>query len=319
MAKRISIRNTATVTRGGDGPESVFFPGEVFGFEDRQVQTQVSDEELNTRYAKGDIRIVSESARYPLAGILSMLQEEVETDSRPDSVKEKRYKLDPEYQRRHRWNNQRKSRLIESFLMNIPVPPVFLYERDLARFEVMDGRQRLTALAEYYADEFRLEGLQYWPELNGRTYTQLPSQPACGHNERPAAQARADTYIVAELRARLQPRCRSEDEPQRVEARAASRSASSAASGVAGNSRRARSHTSRAVMTRCNTGAAGTRGGTSQSSHSASPAGRRATPRHHPLPCRQAAGIPTASAERGSIARTRFGQSRRSSRGPAMA
>jgi len=184
MATRRPIRNTLTTTRGGDDPEIVLFPGEVFGFDDGQAQTQVSDEELNTRYAKGDIRIVSESARYPLAGILSMLQEEVETDDDSNGGKEKRYKLDPEYQRRHRWNNQRKSRLIESFLMNIPVPPVFLYERDLARFEVMDGRQRLTALAEYYNDEFRLEGLQYWPELNGRKYSQLPSKVRDGIDRR---------------------------------------------------------------------------------------------------------------------------------------
>ena len=113
-----------------------------------------------------------------------MLQEEVETDDGSNGGKEKRYKLDPEYQRRHRWDNQRKSRLIESFLMNIPVPPVFLYERDLARFEVMDGRQRLTALAQYYNDEFHLEGLQYWPELNGRKYSQLPSKVRDGIDRR---------------------------------------------------------------------------------------------------------------------------------------
>jgi hypothetical protein len=40
--------------------------------------------------------------------------------------------------------------------MNVPVPPVFLYERDLARFEVMDGRQRLTALSEFYDNKFEL-------------------------------------------------------------------------------------------------------------------------------------------------------------------
>jgi hypothetical protein len=77
---------------------------------DIKAQRKVSDEELNLRYVRGEIRIVTESARYSLAGILSMLNEKIEG--------EPRYKLDPEYQRRHRWSNQRKSRLIESFFMN---------------------------------------------------------------------------------------------------------------------------------------------------------------------------------------------------------
>jgi len=147
------------------------------------VKLKASDEDLNSRYVKGDVRIVTESARYSLAGILSMLSENVEIDG-PGGKKELRYKLDPEYQRRHRWSTVRKSRLIESFLMNVPVPPVFLYERDLARFEVMDGRQRLTALSEFYADKFALEGLEYWSDLDGRTYSKLPSKVRDGIDRR---------------------------------------------------------------------------------------------------------------------------------------
>lgn len=143
---------------------------------DIKAQRKVSDEELNLRYVRGEIRIVTESARYSLAGILSMLNETIEG--------EPRYKLDPEYQRRHRWSNQRKSRLIESFLMNVPVPPVFLYERELARFEVMDGRQRLTALSEFYSNAFALEGLQYWSDLDGRYYQNLPKKIRDGIDRR---------------------------------------------------------------------------------------------------------------------------------------
>ncbi len=145
------------------------------------LKRRATDEELNSRYAKGDVRIVTESARYSLAGILVMLQETVDEEG---GKKELRYKLDPEYQRRHRWSVERKSRLIESFLMNIPVPPVFLYERDLARFEVMDGRQRLSALCDFYANKFSLTGLQYWPDLDGRTYSQLPSKVRDGIDRR---------------------------------------------------------------------------------------------------------------------------------------
>ncbi|TKD07872.1 DUF262 domain-containing protein [Polyangium fumosum] len=157
-------------------------PNEKIVFKPIDDLSAATDEDLNSRYVKGEVRIVTESARYPLAGILSMLEETV--DLKDGSERELRYKLDPEYQRRHRWSDERKSRLIESFLMNVPVPPVFLFERDFARFEVMDGRQRLTALSEFYADKLVLCGLQYWPELNDRTYSTLPSKVRVGIDRR---------------------------------------------------------------------------------------------------------------------------------------
>ncbi len=160
---------------------SHFFDFEKVSFSDGVSKPKATNEELNSRYVKGEICIVTEQARYPLAGILAMLEEQIEGE---DGKKELRYKLDPEYQRRHRWSIDRKSRLIELFLMNVPVPPVFLYERDLARFEVMDGRQRLTALSEFYADKFALTGLQYWPDLDGRKYSQLPVKIRDGINRR---------------------------------------------------------------------------------------------------------------------------------------
>jgi hypothetical protein len=171
----------AAAGEGSQSPPSSLLSGEKVSFGDNVAKPKATDEELNSRYAKGDIRIVTESARYPLAGILAMLQETVEGN---DGKKELRYKLDPEYQRRHRWSDERKSRLIESFLMNVPVPPVFFYERDLARFEVMDGRQRLTALSDFYGDEFALIGLQYWSDLEGRKYSQLPSKVRDGIDRR---------------------------------------------------------------------------------------------------------------------------------------
>ncbi len=174
-------KNPVTGAKMQQVATSNLLKGEKISFDDDATKPKASDEELNSRYAKGEIRIVTEQARYPLAGILGMLQEEKEGEN---GKKELRYKLDPEYQRRHRWSVERKSRLIESFLMNVPVPPVFLYERDLARFEVMDGRQRLTALSDFYGDKFALTGLQYWSDLDGRTYSKLPSKVRDGIDRR---------------------------------------------------------------------------------------------------------------------------------------
>lgn len=82
--------------------------------------------------------------------------------------------LRPEYQRRLRWTPIQKSRLIESLLLNIPVPPVFLYESEAARYEVMDGQQRLNAVREFLAGEFALTALTVLKPLNGLRYSKCP-------------------------------------------------------------------------------------------------------------------------------------------------
>jgi hypothetical protein len=161
--------------------EVSLLPGETIEVLGPKEPSQLSDAELNKRYVQEGVRIVVEQARYPLNQILGMFTDTFETESGKIEAK---YKRDPEYQRRHRWDNGRKSRLIESFLMNVPVPPVFLYEYELARFEVMDGRQRLTALMDFYSDSFELTDLQYWPELHGRTYSTLPNSIRDGIDRR---------------------------------------------------------------------------------------------------------------------------------------
>jgi hypothetical protein len=68
--------------------------------------------------------------------------------------------------------------------MNIPVPPLFVYESDLAKYEVMDGQQRITAIRDFYTNKLELEGLEQWPELNGRIYDKLPSEIKKGIDRR---------------------------------------------------------------------------------------------------------------------------------------
>jgi hypothetical protein len=181
VSKKHDNQSAAASTAPSPIPVASLLEGERVSFTVESAAPKATDEELNSRYVKGEIRIVTEQARYPLAGILQMLQETKQDEA---GVSTPRYLLDPEYQRRHRWSDVRKSRLIESFLLNVPVPPVFLYERDLARFEVMDGRQRLTALSDFYADKFTLTGMEYWPDLDGRRYSTLPAKVRDGIDRR---------------------------------------------------------------------------------------------------------------------------------------
>jgi hypothetical protein len=148
------------------------FPGEELSFEPSDPEPKrVVDEVINQKYVKGDVRIVTEQARYPLNSV-------------PNMVESGDYELNPEFQRRHRWDNEKKSRLIESFIMNVPIPPIFLYEDRFSHYEVMDGLQRMTAIFEFYTNRFPLEGLAEWPELNGRTYAELPEQLRRGIDRR---------------------------------------------------------------------------------------------------------------------------------------
>ncbi|MEE4355069.1 MAG: DUF262 domain-containing protein [Desulfococcaceae bacterium] len=150
----------------------ILFPGEQLEIKDKNSDSkQLSDEDINAKYARGEIRIITEQARYPLPSIVKMVEDE-------------NYKLDPEFQRRRRWDAQKQSRLIESFIMNVPVPPIFFYEAKLSYYEVMDGLQRLTAIYEFYKDKLVLDGLEEWSELNGRKYTELPEQVKRGIDRR---------------------------------------------------------------------------------------------------------------------------------------
>lgn len=135
------------------------------------IKEALSDAAINDKYERGEIRIVTEQGRYPLASISKMLEGQ-------------NYKLDPEYQRRHRWTLAQKSRLIESFIMNVPVPPIFLYEWDFNEYEVMDGLQRMTAVREFYENVFPLSSLEYWQELEGKYYKDLPLKVKAGVDRR---------------------------------------------------------------------------------------------------------------------------------------
>jgi hypothetical protein len=81
--------------------------------------------------------------------------------------------LSPDFQRRDIWSIEKRSRFIESIIMNVPIPPVFLGEDQYGKYVVLDGRQRLTAIYEFLRNAYALKGLKVWEELNGSNLNDL--------------------------------------------------------------------------------------------------------------------------------------------------
>lgn len=80
----------------------------------------------------------------------------------------------PEFQRRERWDSARASALIESFLLNIPVPPVYLAETDFGQYSVIDGKQRITAINNFMRDRLPLGALSRFFGVDGKRFSDLP-------------------------------------------------------------------------------------------------------------------------------------------------
>lgn len=85
--------------------------------------------------------------------------------------------LDPAYQRgADIWTKASKSLFIESILLNIPIPSIYLSEDINGNLVVIDGRQRLTTLFDYIDGKFKLTDLSLLEELNGKKFTDLSHQ-----------------------------------------------------------------------------------------------------------------------------------------------
>lgn len=91
-------------------------------------------------------------------------------------IKKGNIDLQPGFQRRAAWDDVRKSRLIESVIVGMPVPNIVLAENKehRGRFIVIDGKQRLLSIHEFIRGSYSLSGLDMRGDLNNKTYSQLP-------------------------------------------------------------------------------------------------------------------------------------------------
>ncbi len=133
-----------------------------FESEDELTEVTPGDIDVAQRYSEAQLRIVRSNMDLSLHNLRQ-------------SLKDASYiNLSPTYQRRHRWDGKKRSQLIESLLLNIPIPPIFLFENDYNQYEIMDGRQRLEAIKDFLDNSYPLRGMEYWPELNRTRFGELP-------------------------------------------------------------------------------------------------------------------------------------------------
>jgi len=114
---------------------------------------------LEEKYSKEMRQIVSQKIDLPISTLPDMINDQIN--------------LNPDFQRRDRWDEEKQSRFIESIIMNVPIPPVFLGEDEYGMYVVLDGRQRLTAIREFLNNTFTLKSLKVWADLNGQNYNDL--------------------------------------------------------------------------------------------------------------------------------------------------
>jgi len=83
--------------------------------------------------------------------------------------------LAPEFQRHAGiWDQGRKSRLIESILLRIPLPVFYVATDVQERWSVVDGLQRMTTIRDFVKNEFRLRGLEYMVGFDRKRFSDLP-------------------------------------------------------------------------------------------------------------------------------------------------
>ncbi|OLM29117.1 hypothetical protein Ae717Ps2_5737 [Pseudonocardia sp. Ae717_Ps2] len=100
-----------------------------------------------------------------------------------DMYKDEELIIDPEFQRLFRWTTGNQSRFIESLLLELPVPPIYLIERDDRVYELIDGLQRISSYLNFRGElvvdgeknePLELDDCDIVPELNGYKYAALP-------------------------------------------------------------------------------------------------------------------------------------------------
>ena len=158
---------------------------------ENQVFYLQNKEELGESGLKSGIEnddIEDESMRPFNPDDISINSQTVALDTVLRRIRQNRIRLAPSFQRNSVWDDTRKSRLIESMMLKIPLPMFYVSSDKDNNWDVVDGLQRITTIKEFILgnydsqkdryDEkgFKLKKLEFWEELNGQTYNNIPGK-----------------------------------------------------------------------------------------------------------------------------------------------
>jgi hypothetical protein len=134
-----------------------------------QLNTEQAEAQIEEHRKVVDYNIIE----YPIEVIVAKYRGEGEEEN--GQVAKPEFYI-PDYQRDHTWDEKRKSKFIESVLIGLPIPFLFLaeVEDEEGRLEIVDGSQRIRTLTEFVSGKMVLGGLEKLPMLNGFTFDQLP-------------------------------------------------------------------------------------------------------------------------------------------------
>ena len=117
---------------------------------------------------------------------LSKERKNIKTDSYDMSIgeiislyKDNDLKLNPAFQRLYRWDEDHKTNFIESILIGIPIPEIFVAQKEDGKWDIVDGVQRISTLLQLVGDlpgykPLVLQGTSYLPSLEGMTWETMP-------------------------------------------------------------------------------------------------------------------------------------------------
>jgi hypothetical protein len=92
-----------------------------------------------------------------------------------DLIEDGDIELSPDFQRNFVWDKTRQSRLIESILLGLPLPSIYLSQYEDGRLTVVDGLQRLSTIKMFMDDILKLTNLEYLQDCNEKRFSQLES------------------------------------------------------------------------------------------------------------------------------------------------
>lgn len=123
----------------------------------------MSKQQLVKKFNEAQSQLVVQTADLPLGTLAEMVQSGA-------------IDLKPGFQRRERWTLEQQSALIKSFLLNVPVPPIYLAEEDDGTYSAIDGKQRLRAISDFIENRFPLRKLERLTEAEGFRFEALPQE-----------------------------------------------------------------------------------------------------------------------------------------------